>query len=98
MSEEREEKQNILDKLNSTFIDYVGNIFGESGKEFIEDTSEKVKDFSSTSIKKFIEFSDSLLEKLNLHENEQVIKTKDSIEDMLKQVGILKEDDEEEEF
>ncbi len=98
MSEEGEEKQNIMDKLNSTFIDYVGNIFGDSGKEFIEDTSEKVKDFSSTSIKKFIEFSDSLLEKLNLHENEQVIKTKDSIEDMLKQVGILKEDEEEEEF
>lgn len=98
MSEEGEEKQNIMDKLNSTFIDYVGNIFGDSGKEFIEETSEKVKDFSSTSIKKFIEFSDSLLEKLNLHENEQVIKTKDSIEDMLKQVGILKEDEEEEEF
>ncbi len=43
-----------------------------------------------------MEFSDSLLEKLNLHENEQVIKTRDSIEDMLKQIGLLQEDDEEE--
>lgn len=65
-------------------------------KEFIEETSEKVKEFSSSSIKKFMEFSDSLLEKLNLHENEQVIKTRDSVEDMLKQIGLLQDDDEEE--
>lgn len=96
--EEKEEKQNVLDKLNNTFIDFVGNVFGESGKEFIQDTSEKIKDFSSTSIKKFMEFSDSVLDKLNLKENEQVIKTRDSIEDMLKQVGLLKEENEEEEF
>jgi len=103
MSEEeekegKEEKQNVLDKLNKTFLDFVGNAFGESGKEFIQNTSEKVKDFSSTSIKKFMEFSDTILEKLNLKENEQVIKTRDSIEDMLKQVGLLKEENEEEEF
>jgi len=91
-----EEKGNPLEKLNSTFSDFVGQVFGDSGKEFIEETSKKIKEFSSSSIKKFVEFSDSMLEKLNLNENEQVIKARDSIEDMLKQAGFLKEDDEEE--
>ena len=99
MSEEGEEgKENILDKMNSAFVDFVGNVFGESGRNFIEETSEKVKDFSSSSIKKFMEFTDSILDNLNLKENEQVVKAKDSLEDLLKQSGLLKEEDEEEEF
>ena len=95
MSEEEQEDQGILDKLNSQFTDFVGSVFGESGKEFIEETSEKVKEFSSSSIKKFMEFTDSLLENLNLAENEQVIKTRDSVEDLLKQAGLLTEDEDE---
>ena len=97
MSEEEErEEQNILDKLNNSFSQFVENVFGESGKNFIDETSEKIKEFSNTSIKKFMEFSDDLLEKLNLNENEQVIKARDSVEDLLKQTGLLIEDDEEE--
>ncbi|MFX1259180.1 MAG: hypothetical protein ACFFAN_15105, partial [Promethearchaeota archaeon] len=87
-----------LDKINNAFVNFVESVFGESGKNFVEETQEKVKDFSSSSIKKFMEFSDSVLEKLNLRENEQIIKARDSIEDMLKQTGLLKEDEEEEEF
>ncbi len=64
----------------------------------MEETQEKIKDFSSSSIKKFLEFSDDVLEKLNLNENEQIVKARDSIEDLLKQSGLLKEEDEEEEF
>jgi len=94
MSEE--EKEKILDKVNDAFIDFVGKVFGDSGKDFVQETHEKIKDFSSTSIKKFLEFSDDVLEKLNLKENEQVTKTRDSIEDMLKQSGLLKEEEEEE--
>jgi hypothetical protein len=99
MSEEEpgeEKKKNILDKLNSAFTDFVGNTFGESGKNFIEETTQKVKELSSSSIKKFMEFSDSLIERLNLQENEQVVKAKDTVEDLLKQAGLLT--DEEEEF
>ncbi len=97
MSEEEErEEQNILDKLNKSFTDFVENTFGESGKNFIDETAEKIKEFSNTSIKKFMEFSDDLLEKLNLNENEQVIKARDSVEDLLKQTGLLVEDEEEE--
>jgi len=93
MSDEEREDEGILDKLNSSFTDFVGNVFGESGKEFIEETSEKVKEFSSSSIKKFMEFTDTLLENLNLNENEQVIKARDSVEDLLKQAGLLIEDE-----
>ncbi|MFX0137804.1 MAG: hypothetical protein ACFFDN_29455 [Candidatus Hodarchaeota archaeon] len=98
MSEEQEEgrEEKLLDKINNAFVDFVGNVFGESGKEWVQETQEKIKDFSSSSIRKFMEFSDDILEKLNLHENESVMKTRDSIEDMLKQAGLLKEDEEEE--
>ncbi|MDX1798225.1 MAG: hypothetical protein R3255_06215 [Candidatus Lokiarchaeia archaeon] len=98
MSDEGEEKENFIEKLNKSFTDFFGNIFGESGRDFIEESSEKVKDFSSEAIKKIMEFSDDALERLNLKENEQVIKARDSIEDILKQAGLLKEDEEEEEF
>lgn len=91
-----EEKENVLEKLNNSLVDFVEKTFGESGKQWIEETQEKIKDFSSDAIKKFMEFSDEALEKLNLHENESVIKAKDSVEDFLKQAGLLKDDQEDE--
>jgi predicted urease superfamily metal-dependent hydrolase len=94
-NEERKKDEKLLDKLNNAFIDFVGNAFGESGREFIEDTSQKVKEFSSSSIKQFMEFADTVLENLKLNENEQVMKTRDSVEDLLKQMGLLEEDEDE---
>lgn len=94
MSEE--ENKNLVDKLNSSLLDFAGSVFGDSGKDFIEKTQIQIKDFSSSSIKKFVEFSDSMLEKLNLNDNEQVMKARDSVEDLLKQAGLLTEDEEEE--
>ncbi|MHA1195284.1 MAG: hypothetical protein ACTSRH_04235 [Promethearchaeota archaeon] len=94
MSEE-EKRETLIDKLNNAFKDFVGNAFGESGKEFIEDTSAKIKEFSSEAIKKFMEFSDSILENLKLTENEQIMKARDSVEDLLKQAGLLEEDEDE---
>jgi len=73
MSEDQK-KDKILDKMNKAFVDFVGNVFGESGKEWIEETQEKIKDFSSGSVKKFMAFSDDILGKLKLNENEQVMK------------------------
>ena len=92
---EEEKKESFIDNLNKTFLDFVGNAFGESGREFMEETQEKLKDFPSSSIKKFMEFSDSVLENLKLTENEQVMKARDSVEDMLKQAGLLEEDEDE---
>lgn len=74
MSEEG--KDNFIEKINSAFVDFIGKSFGESGKDWVEETQEKIKEFSSGSIKKFLEFSDDVLEKLNLKENEQVMKVK----------------------
>ena len=93
-----DEKENIIEKLNKSLVDLVSKVFGDSGKNFIEKTQEKVKDFSSQSIRKFMDFTDSVLTKLNLSENQQVIKAKDTIEDLLKQAGILKDQYEEDDF
>ena len=90
-----EKKENLLDKLNTAFVDFVGGAFGESGKDFIEDTSEKIKDFSSQSIKQFMNFSDTVIDNLKLTDNDQVMKMRDSVEDLLKQAGLLEEDEEE---
>jgi hypothetical protein len=98
MSDEGEEKENFIDKMNNALTDFVGSVFGESGRDFMEETSEKVKEFSSDAISKLMEFSDSMIDQLNLTDNDQVIKARDSVEDLLKQAGLLKESDEEEEF
>jgi len=90
-----EEQEKFLDKLNNALLDFSEKAFGESGRNFIKETQEKIKDFSSDAIKKFMDFSDDVLEKLNMRENENVMKTRDTIEDMLKQSGLLKEDEEE---
>ena len=95
MGEEEEKSDNLIDNLNKSFLDFVGNAFGESGREFMEETLDKLKDFSSTSIKKFMEFSDSILENMKLNDNEQVMKARDTVEDMLKQAGLLEEDEDE---
>ncbi len=96
MSYEEERDETFIDKLNKSFLDFVGSVFGDSGKDFVKETQEKVEDLSSKSIKKFMEFTDSVLESLNLKDNEQVMKTKETVEDMLKQAGLLKEEEEEE--
>jgi len=42
MSEEEGEKEKLLDKINNAFVDFVGNAFGESGKEWVQETQEKI--------------------------------------------------------
>ena len=96
MSYEEEKDETFVDKLNKSFLDFVGSVFGDSGRDFVKETQDKVEDLSSKSIKKFMEFTDSVLESLNLKDNEQVMKTKETVEDMLKQAGLLKEEEEEE--
>lgn len=96
MSYEEEKDETFIDKLNKSFLDFVGSVFGDSGRDFVKETQDKVEDLSSKSIKKFMEFTDSVLENLNLKDNEQVMKTKETVEDLLKQTGLLKEEEEEE--
>jgi len=95
MAFEEEKKESFVDKLNSSIADFVGNLFGEDAKKSVMDAQEKVKDISAQTVTKLVEFSDSILESLKLNENEQVMKARDSIQDMLKQEGLLKEPEEE---
>ena len=90
-----EKKENFLDKLNDSVLDFIGNVFGESMKDSFKETQEKIKDFSADAVKKLVEVGDEVIEKLNLKENEQVMKARDSVEDFLKQAGLLKESEEE---
>jgi len=71
--EEEQKDETFIDKLNNSFLDFVGNVFGDSGRDFVKETQEKVNEFSSKSIKSFMDFSDSLIGSLNLKDNEQVI-------------------------
>ncbi len=91
MSEE--EKENIIEKVNNAFIEFVGSVFGDSVKDGLVETQEKIKDFSSDAIKKFMEFSDEVLEKLKLNENESVVKAKDKVNEILKDSGLIKEEE-----
>ena len=90
-----EEKENFIEKLNDSVLDFIGNVFGESMKDSFKETQEKIKDFSADAVKKLVEVGDEVIEKLNLKENEQVMKARDSVEDFLKQSGLLKEEEEE---
>lgn len=92
---DKEKEEKLVDKLNTAFVDFVGKVFGDSGKNFVKDTQKKVKELSSSSIKKFVEFSDSVLDKVKLKDNESVKKTRDAIEDLLKQLGLIEEKEQE---
>ena len=94
MSFDEEKKENLLDKINTSIADFVGNLFGEDAKKSVEDAQDKAKDISAQTVTKLVEFSDSVLESLKLNENEQVVKATDSIKDMLKDAGLLKEPEE----
>lgn len=91
MSFDKEKKENLLDKLNTSIADFVGNLFGEDAKKSVKDAQDKAKDISAQTVTKIVEFSESILESLKLNENEQVVKATDSIKDMLKDAGLLKE-------
>jgi len=91
-----EEKKDVLKKLNDAFLDFVKNVFGENGKKFIEDTNKQVKEFSAKAIKGFVDFGDQVIKSMKLDENELVKKSSTQVKDLLKQIGLLKEETEEE--
>jgi len=82
-----DKSNDILKKLNDSFQDFVTGIFGES-------TVKRMNDFSSQAIKTLVEFGDTVIETLNLNENELVKKSSTQIKDLLKQAGVLEEETE----
>lgn len=93
MTEENE--KNTLEKLNEAFLDFTENVFGESGREFMEKTQKQVKEFNVAAIKAFVEFGDQILENTKLGENETVLKSSNTVKDLLRQFNLLEEESEE---
>ena len=89
-----ENKKNTLEKLNEAFLDFTENVFGESGREFIEKTQKQVNEFNVAAIKAFVEFGDEILENTKLGENEVVRKSSDTVKDLLRQFNLLEEESE----
>ena len=92
---EENEKKNTLEKLNEAFLDFTENVFGESGREFIEKTQTQVNEFNVAAIKAFVEFGDQILDNTQLGENEMVLKSSTTVKDLLKQFNLLEEESEE---
>ena len=93
MTEENE--KNTLGKLNEAFLDFTENVFGESGREFMEKTQKQVNEFNVAAIKAFVEFGDQILENTQLGENEMVQKSSNTVKDLLRQFNLLEEESEE---
>ena len=93
MTEENE--KNTLGKLNEAFLDFTENVFGESGREFIEKTQKQVNEFNIAAIKAFVEFGDQILENTKLGENETIQKSSNTVKDLLRQFNLLEEESEE---
>ena len=93
MTEENE--KNTLEKLNEAFLDFTENVFGESGREFIEKTQKQVNEFNVAAIKAFVEFGDEILENTQLGENEMIQKSSNTVKDLLRQFNLLEEESEE---
>jgi hypothetical protein len=93
MAEEKE--KNTLEKLNEAFLDFTENVFGESGREFMEKTQKQVNEFNVAAIKAFVDFGDQILENTKLGENEMVQKSSNTVKDLLRQYNLLEEESEE---
>ena len=93
MDEEKE--KNTLEKLNEAFLDFTENVFGESGREFMEKTQKQVNEFNVAAIKAFVDFGDQILENTKLGENEMVQKSSNTVKDLLRQFNLLEEESEE---
>lgn len=91
MSEDKDKKpDDFIKKLSQGFEELFNNIFSE-------ETVEKISEFTSDGVKNIVEFGDQLIETLKLQDNELVKKSSDGIKDLLKQAGLLK-DEEEDDF
>ena len=88
-------KKNILSSLNSAILDMTEQIFGQDGREFLESAQHQVKEFNISAMRAWVDFADNLIEDTALGENELVRKSNDTVKDLLRQVGVLEEESEE---
>jgi hypothetical protein len=89
-----EKKKNIIEDLNKAVLDLGEKVFGEKGREFLESTQKKVKEFNVGVVKSFLDFTDKILESTKLSNNEMVQKSQSTVKDLLRQAGMLEEEKE----
>ena len=87
-----ENPKDIFNKLNSSVLDFSEQMFGKDGRKFLENAQSKVNEFNGSIIKSFVDFTDKVLEKTKLADNDIVKKSSDSVKDLLRQWEILEED------
>lgn len=89
-----EKPKDFMKQINDGVKDFVKNIFGDKGAEFMEDSGKKLNEFSVQAVKGIVDFNDKLIDSLKLNDNEMVKKGNEQVKDLLKQVGLLKEEEE----
>ncbi|MHA1731307.1 MAG: hypothetical protein ACTSU5_05155 [Promethearchaeota archaeon] len=97
-----EEDKNVIkdltDKVQEAVSDVVEKLFGDKGKEFLDDVKDKAEELSSSASKSLLKLWDSVTESLKLNDNENVQKARETVEDGLKKIGLLKDELDEGEF
>jgi hypothetical protein len=91
---ENKEKKKLVDQLNNAVIDLSKMMFGDKGREVAQQWTKQSKDFSLNVTKTFVDFTDKLLESTKLKENELIKKSSDGVKDLMRQLGFLEEDKE----
>ena len=86
-----EEKESLVDKIGSAVGDFIGSIFGESGKKIWDDVKESTNDATKWAATKGIELLDDLLVKYELDKNENFTKRRDTLKSALKDAGLIEE-------
>jgi len=84
-----EEKEKMIDKIGNSVVEFIGKILGEGAQEKVSDARGKAKNIGSDGLKKVLEFTDTIIAELDLKESEQVKKARDSVEDFLKEQGLI---------
>ena len=87
--------KNVLSSLNSAILDMTEQIFGQDGREFLESTQTQIKEFNISAMRAWVNFADQVIEDTTLGENELVRKSNDTVKDLLRQVGVIEEESEE---
>ena len=88
--------QNMLNQVN----DFVMKLFGGQAKEEgkSNELMDKMKELSGNVVKNIVDFNDNVLKQLKLDENEMVQNVQKQAKDFLKQMGLLEEEFEDEDY
>ena len=89
-------KKNLINNLNDAVLDMTERIFGKEGKEFLQTAQSQLKEFSISATRAWVNFTDQVLQESKLGENQIIMKTNSTVKDLLRQIGTLEEDSEDE--